>query len=488
MLIKRILQRCVWIFLFFFLCSYPIDLVSPQKAFSFFEMSESQEIRLGQQTHKEILEEYGMYDNPSLNAYVNEVGQRLAKVSHRNHLQFHFTVLDSPIINAFAVPGGYVYITRGSLATFNSEAEMANVIGHEIGHITAKHSVKQISRTQTYSILSTIIASIDKKLATAKRISDTAAGLVFLKYNRDNERESDQLGMEYAVKAGYNPKPMADFLETLLRKEKEEAHGSLPGFLSTHPTTNERIDTVKIEADQLSRNSRTLTKTGYNEYKSRIDGMVYGPGEREGIIERGVYKNRFGGIAVAIPQGWQKQQSRLIFMTRHPYRNYLFELHIHELRGRTDAYAFAGQVERKIGLPRGSFQRISLNGFEGIKGTYRGKNRSGEILRITVFYLLEHDKNIGYTLLTVNPERESQNADYYLSAILRSFRRLSPAEIDAIPVRRIAIHTAQKGESFFDISKRYYGDPNKAKEIADFNGLTANTKLLPGEKLKIIVP
>jgi predicted Zn-dependent protease len=448
-----------------------------KEAYSFFGISESQEIEMGRETHPEILEEFGLYDDPKLNTYVNEVGQKLARVSDRRNLPYHFTVLDSPVVNALAIPGGYVYVTRGLLALCNSEAEMAGVIGHEIGHITAKHSVKQISRTQTYSILSTILAVVDRRFAAFKRISDTAASLIFLKYSRDNEREADYLGLKYAYRAGYNPEPLVSFLETLLKQEQKEEEGSHPHFLSTPTTTR----------DRLLQSSPKLTTTGYNVYKSHLDGMIYGKGEKEGVIERGIYyKNRFAGVALTIPQGWKKQTSRLLLQINHPYQNYHFQFQIHELKKRGDTYSFARDIEKKMGLPRASFQRISLSDFDGLKAVYSGRTEGGGI-RLDIIYLLDPRKNIGYTLISINPLGDERNANYYFSGIIRSFRKLSPSEIEAIKIKRIRIHNVAKDENFYDISRKYYGDQNRAKEIAEFNGLTVNTALLPGEKLKIIV-
>lgn len=482
---QKVLYKSVLIFLSLFFLSCAVNPVTQKKEFSL--VTESQEIQIGKTSHKEIIEEFGDYNDASLQSYVNEVGQKLSRVSHRSHLKFHFTVLDSPVVNALATPGGYIYLTRGILAEFNSEAEMATILAHEIGHVTARHAARQITRVTTYQILSTLIASIDKSLEPLQRISNATASLIFLKYSRDDEREADQLGLEYASNARYNPKPMVAFLENLLRKEKKEEVSSLPSFLSTHPTTRERIQTVRTEAARLLKESKTLKLTAYNEYKSHLDGMVYGPGEKDGIIYGEVYKNKFAGLALTFPHGWKKQSSRLLFVTKHPNRNYLFQLQIHELKRDIGLDDFVYIIEKKIGLPRGPIQRVTLNNLHGVKRIYEGKNSSGR-MRLSIIYFLEPDKKIGYTLLSFAPLREYNNAYYYFSNIERSFRKLSSSEIDAIKIKHIKIHTVKKGESFADLSKRYYGNDKKKSKIAGFNSLSIDIKLLQGEKIKIILP
>lgn len=485
MLSSRNLYRFLFIFLLLFLLSCAVNPVTHRKEFSL--VSESQEIEIGRTSHKEIIEEFGYYDDVPLQSYVSKTGQELASVSHRRNLKFYFTVVDSHVVNAFALPGGYIYVTRGLLAELNSEAEMAGVIGHEIGHVTARHSARQITRATTYEILSTIIASIDPKLVPVKRISDVTASLIFLKYSRDDEREADKLGMEYALNAGYDPKPMASFLETLLRKEKEEEGGSLPGFLSTHPTTSERIVTVKREAEILLKGSQAPKKIASNAYKSHLDGLVYGPGEKDGVVEKEVYKNKFAGITLASPPSWKNQKKRLLFFTRHPQRNYLFLLRIHELKGDISLDAFVRLVDREMGLPPGSSQRVSLGGFHGVRKLYQRGDQKGGI-GLSILYFLEKEKKIGYTLVSVAPLIEYSHAETYFTGIERSFRRLSPEEINGIKIRRIKIHTVNKEETFFSLSQMYYGGSHKAKDIAEFNGLSEHTRLLPGEKIKLILP
>ncbi len=191
-------------------------------------LSESDEVKLGQETDPQIVKEYGIYEDRKLTAYLNGVCQHLGKISHRPNLTYHFKILDASVVNAFAVPGGYVYFTRGILATLNSEAELAGVMGHEIGHITARHSAQQYSRAQLAQIgLGVGSLLIDSSILTG--LAQLGVGMLFLRFSRDNERQADDLGVEYSSKADYDANQMADFFETLERMNPGSDRSGLPG-------------------------------------------------------------------------------------------------------------------------------------------------------------------------------------------------------------------------------------------------------------------
>ena len=212
-------------------------------------ISEEQEIAMGREYDPQIAAMYGVYDDPKLLKYVNDLGQKMAKISHRPNLKYEIKIMDSPVINAFAVPGGYVYITRGILAYLNSEAELAGVMGHEIGHITAKHSVSQMSKAQLaqlgMGLGSVFIEGFDQYAGLAGQ----AVGLLFLKYGRDDERQSDKLGVEYSTEVGYDAREMANFFKVLDNMNKSSG-SSLPDFLSTHPNPADRFSDVKKRAER----------------------------------------------------------------------------------------------------------------------------------------------------------------------------------------------------------------------------------------------
>ena len=223
------------------------DYVTGKRTFSLY--SDADEIKMGRDADPQIVAEFGVYDDEALNAYVDGIGQRIVKVSHRPDLSYTFRVVDSPVINAFAVPGGYVYFTRGILAHFNSEDELAGVMGHEIGHIAARHSVEQMSKAQLVGGGLQIGAALSQTFQKYAGIAGAGVGLVFLKFGRDQESESDRLGVEYSTKLGYDSHKMADFFQTLASMREGSAQ-SLPSFLSTHPDPGDREVRVNELTDE----------------------------------------------------------------------------------------------------------------------------------------------------------------------------------------------------------------------------------------------
>src|SRR5688500_19503686 len=216
----------------------------------FMLMSKSQEVAMGQQSDPEIKAFFGVYEDPKLQQFINEKGQQMASISHRKDLKYEFKIVDSPVVNAFAVPGGYVYFTRGIMAHFNNEAEFAGVLGHEIGHITARHSAKQYSNAQLAQIGLVAGSALSPTFAQYADLANTGVSLLFLKFGRDAESQSDKLGVEYSTKIGYDAQEMAGFFQTLDRLSSKAGGEEVPTFLSTHPDPADREEKVaKLAAD-----------------------------------------------------------------------------------------------------------------------------------------------------------------------------------------------------------------------------------------------
>ncbi|MFC7668297.1 M48 family metalloprotease [Hymenobacter humi] len=209
----------------------------------------------GPKPDPQVLAQFGLYNNSKLQSLIDTKGQQMNKVSDRPG-DYGFTIVDSPIINAFATPDGHVYFTRGIMAHFNSEAQFAGVLGHELGHITARHGQSQQRRSTAAGIgllLGSIIAP--KITQSIGGIAQQGLGVLFLKYGRDDERESDQLGVKYSTKIGYDASQMADFFQTLQRNEQQNGGSSVPTFLSSHPNSADRYATVKKLAAQAKQNA-----------------------------------------------------------------------------------------------------------------------------------------------------------------------------------------------------------------------------------------
>jgi predicted Zn-dependent protease len=272
-------------------------------------MSEQQEIALGAQSDPQIIAEFGLYDNPDLQKFIDKHGQEMVKISHRPNIKYQFKVLDSPVVNAFAVPGGYVYFTRGIMAHFNNEAAFMGVLGHEIGHITHRHSVEQYSKSTIANVLLLGGLIVSKELRPFANEAQTAMQLLFLKYSRTNETQSDALGAEYSTKIGYDAKEMAGFFQTL-NSLSDTGDGKIPTFLSTHPDPLDRFENVNLLATEWQAKVQTPPyKVNGDAYLKMIDGIVYGEDPRQGYVETGVFYHPELKFQFPVPSGWDLANS-----------------------------------------------------------------------------------------------------------------------------------------------------------------------------------
>jgi predicted Zn-dependent protease len=285
-------------------------------------MDEKTEIAEGRKAHEEVLKEYSRLDNPALQAYVSELGQRLAAQSHRPHLPWTFTVLDSPEVNAFALPGGYVYVTRGIMAFLDSEADLAGVLGHEIGHVTARHGAQRATRQQNAglgvfaaTVLGVLLESRGAAGAgqAAGQIAQGVAAGHIAKYGREQELQADQLGAEYLARVQYDPGNMVDVIGVLLdqdkyREDQARAAGKQPAerndWLASHPTSEERLQKIRARALAVRQGDRYQDE-GRLRYLQAMDGVTVGDSREQGVIRGRHFFHEPLQIALTAPQGWR---------------------------------------------------------------------------------------------------------------------------------------------------------------------------------------
>jgi len=271
-------------------------------------VSAEQEKQIGREGFPAAIAEFGRYDDERLAAYVDSIGQRLAKASELPNLDWHFTVLDDPAVNAFAMPGGYIFITRGILAQLNSEAQLAGVLGHEIGHVTARHSAKQITQQQLTGLGLGLASAFSSTFRRYSGAAEQALGLLLLKYGRDDENQADALGIRYATAAGWDPREVPGTYEMLARLG-ERSGSRLPSFLSTHPDPGDRAQrTTQLSTEAAT--GRSGLSVREREYLNRVRGIVYGEDPRAGYFEAGRYYHPEMGFELAFPAGWGTHNGR----------------------------------------------------------------------------------------------------------------------------------------------------------------------------------
>ncbi|PVX50701.1 putative Zn-dependent protease [Balneicella halophila] len=304
-----LLKAIALIFIAFLLHSCAVNPVTGKNELMF--ISEEQELAMGKQYNPQVVATMGLYEDKQLQEFIDRKGNEMAKISHRPNLPYKFQIVDSPVVNAFAVPGGYVYFTRGIMAHFNSEAEFMGVLGHELGHITARHSAAQQSKQTLYSGLLVGGMVAFPELQQFGNLATQGLQLLFLKHSRDDETQSDRLGVEYSTKVGYNAKEMADFFQVLERLQLRDNPQGIPTYLSTHPNPANRNIAVKQQAEkwQNSLNTSDNLKVGRDRYLRMIDGIIFGEDPRQGYVENGVFYHPELKFEFPVPRGWQLQNT-----------------------------------------------------------------------------------------------------------------------------------------------------------------------------------
>ncbi len=282
-----------------------INPVTVQREFVL--ISEGQEIQMGREADPEIVGSLGLVEDSAWQEYVQSLGEVMATQSERPNLPWTFRVVDDPVVNAFALPGGFIYVTRGILGHFSSEAELAGVLGHEIGHVTARHSVNQLSRAQLAQVGLGVGTILAPDLAPFAQAAEAGLGLLLLSYGRDAERQADQLGLRYMTREGYDPREMAATFEMLADASGASEDGRVPAFLSTHPNPLDRRDEIlqRIEVGEVSGDL-----VARDEYLARLEGMPFGVDPRQGFFEGNAFYHPELAFQLLFPDGWQTQNGR----------------------------------------------------------------------------------------------------------------------------------------------------------------------------------
>lgn len=355
-------------------------------------MDEAQEVALGRKEHAAILKEMPPYADARVQAYVDALGQKLARQSHRSQLRWTFTVLDSPDINAFALPGGYVYVTRGIMAYMESEADLAGVIGHEIGHVTARHGAQRATRQQDAGLgvlAATVLGAVleSQGIAGAGRLasgaSQAAAAGYIASYSRDQELQADQLGAEYLARNRYDPSNMVDVINVLKSREQfladeARAQGRATNggadWLSSHPSNSERLQAITALAARYRREGGP-TDDGRARYLQAINGMRFGDSDSQGLVRGRDFLHRDLGIAITAPAQWllSNEPDKLVLMS--PTRDAALVMYAVPAQAGTDH----GDIIRNLIKPqRGRTESLRINGlpathFSGVRADAQGR-------------------------------------------------------------------------------------------------------------------
>jgi predicted Zn-dependent protease len=475
-------------------CSRVVNPATGQTEFT--AMSPAQERQIGQEQHPQVLMQFGgAYDDPELQSYVTRIGDGLAAISELPKLDFTFTVLNSEVINAFALPGGYVYITRGLLALADNEAELAGVMAHEIGHVTARHSAQRHSRgvvAQGGLAIGTILAGVLGGGLAADLVQH-AGGLgaeaYLAGYSREQEFQADELGVRYMARAGYDPTAMSSFLEKLEHNDqlmrrlagRDEADPASSWF-ATHPRTPER---VLRAAEQASAATPGENRTGRDDYLEQIDGMVYGEDPSQGFVRGRTFVHPELRFAFDAPPGYRIVNTPAAVIGQA--QNSLMKFDAVRVPAGRDVGAYlARDWAQELGAGRlANVAQSQVNGMPAASAVAPGRLGNGQQVTVALAALGAGSGQV-YRFMFVSPGPMSSAQANAYQATVNSFRRLSADEPAALQARRLRVVMVEQGQDAEDLARRMAVDSLPREQFDLLNGLEAGDSLSPGEKVKLV--
>jgi predicted Zn-dependent protease len=436
-------------------------------------VGEAQEIELGKGAAEEVAQTVGLYDNPTLQRYVSQLGLAAAAKSERPNLPWQFQVVDDPAVNAFALPGGFIFVTRGLMTHLTSEAQLMSVVGHEIGHVTAKHSVKQLSKAQVAQ-LGVAVGSIFSE--TLGQLGTAGLGLLFLKYGRDAERQADDLGFKYTVETGYEVREMPEVFATLKRVSEAAGAERLPGWMSTHPEPDERIARIQQE---IAAQNPPRGKQDRDPYLAMTDGLVYGSNPRQGYFDNGVFKHPDLKFQFKPPAGWKGANLSQAVVAEAPGGNAGLQLTVTkeppaQALDKFAANAAVSAVER-VQLP--------AHGLDASSARFQAKTEQGQLAGLVTFVSYQGKT---FQLLGLAPQEAFAAQEPVLKEALASFGPLTDSAALAVQPARIKIVTAPSAMTFAELASRHLSPGVTVDKLALVNQMEPGTRLQAGQKVKVI--
>ena len=450
----------------------------------FVTMSEAQEIKLGNRYHTEIIKQYPLYNNPELQAYINDIGKRLAANSHRSHLNFNFYLVDSPQVNAFAVPGGHIYITRGIMAYMQDEAQLAGVIGHEIGHVTARHGVRQSAQSQLTGLLTAAVA-IGTGSQEVAQLSSTLGGALVSGYGRKHELESDRLGAQYLAKSGYDSRKMIEVVgilkdQELASRQRALAEGKQPrsyhGLFATHPRNDTRLKQVVSEADKYQTPQKNITNS--EKFMRLMNDVAYGQSEAQGIIRKNKFYHKGLDLHIEFPEGWTIQNESDRLVAQNPHTKHAIIMQSNKLKKRVSAANFLQQSFKSFRSGR-NVRTNEDQGYAGRAIVGEGAN-SQEVVVGTVY---RGDR----AFVMVGLGDASSLPGNQVLDTLRSVRRLQASDQKFSTANKLKTIRAKQGQTFAQLAKK---SPILGKyaeqELRLLNGMFPNGEPTAGQLIKVV--
>jgi predicted Zn-dependent protease len=465
--------------------SCAVNPVTGKKQFML--ISEAQEVQMGLAYDPQVMATFGEYKSDNLLNFIKARTTEMGLISHRSKLEYHIKILDSPVVNAFAVPGGYIYLNRGLLAQLNNEAELVGVIGHEMGHITARHSASQQSKAQLGQLLliGGMIAS--EKFAQYAEYAMQGMQLLFLKFSRDDEREADALGVEYSSKISYDAHKMADFFQVLNKMSLAESQGGVPTFLSTHPDPGDRYNSVNQESTEWQgKLNNTDWKVNHENYLQMIDGIVYGEDPRQGYVEGTTFYHPELRFKYTYPTGW-KYENLPTQVNMAPEDG--SALMVFTLASQKTLETAADSTLLQLGLTLVEGRKTTVNGMPAIatvsKQVSQDQSSGQTSTNLVLTYFIQYGNHI-YVFHGISAEANFTKYSSTFETAMKTFSSLTDASKINVKPNKIMIRKVAKTGTLAN-AFTYYGVPQtKMKELALLNNMELTDNVQAGKLIKVI--
>ena len=443
-------------------------------------VSESQEIQMGQQGAKEVEQSIGFYKDPAVNAYVADIGKRMAAKSERPNLPWEFHVVDDAAVNAFAIPGGFIYVTRGLMSAVNTEAELAGVLGHEIAHVTHRHSVQQISKAQLAQLGLGVGSILSSDIAKFGQLASAGLGLLFLKYGRDAEHQADESGFRYSLGQNYDVREMPKVFLTLGRMSQAGGGGRLPEWLSTHPDPGNRVKRIEKLLDTVRLDQRQLI-VHREDYLRRLQGMSFGEDPRQGYFEGGRFYHPQMRFQLTFPEGWKTQNLPTAVMAGSPNQDAIIQL---GLAGNASPQQAAQQFLSQEGVRAGNGSTASINGLPATSSYFQAQTEQG-VIEGLVSFISYGGQTFG--LMGYTPSGKLTTYDRVFQNTVRSFSELRDASKINVEPARVEIVKVPRQMTLEQFNAQYPSNI-PIEQLAIINELEGPSSVIPaGQIVKRVV-
>ncbi len=443
-------------------------------------IGQGQEIQMGQQGAAQVRQTIGVYQDPGLEAYVQQVGLSLARVSERPDLPWSYQVADEPVVNAFALPGGFIFVTRGILPYLDNEAQLAIIMGHETGHVTARHSVQQISRQELAQLGLGLGAIFVKPIRQFGGLLSGGLQVLFLKYSRDDEQQADALGIRYAVKDGYDPNQAIGVFEMLDRQEQAAGGSGVPSWLATHPAPQNRIQDIRQQIDTLPASERS-GKVDRDAYLKHIDGIVFGPDPRQGYFQGALFLHPDLKFRIEFPDGWQTQNMPQAVAAQSPGQDAILELTLADSAGSEDAAASAFFSQQ--GMQASGVSRTTIHGFPAIIGQFSASTQQGQLDGVASF--IGYGGHV-YRILGYTQAGKLSSYGSTFEATIRSFDRLTDSKALDVKPMHVQLYTPSRATTIAELAGSK-ASPVDAQTLAIMNQVAPGETIPAGRTIKWVV-